>query len=51
MFAHQDHRIEVATGRCPDMPVGTDVTRLEMSMSFVQIKLPMNLQEARRSGK
>jgi hypothetical protein len=51
MFAHQDHRIEVATGRCPDMPVGTDVTRLETSISFVQIKSPMNLQETIRQVK
>jgi hypothetical protein len=45
VFAHQDHRMEVATGRFKDQPAGTDVTKLETSMSFLQIKSSMGLHE------
>jgi hypothetical protein len=45
VFAHQDHRMEVATGRFKDQPAGTDVAKLETSMSFLQIKASMGLHE------
>jgi hypothetical protein len=45
VFAHQDHRMEVAMGRFKDQPAGTDVTKLETSMSFLQIKASLGLQE------
>jgi hypothetical protein len=38
MFAHQDHRMEVATGKFAKQPGGADITKLETSMSFLQIK-------------
>jgi hypothetical protein len=45
VFTHQDHRMEVATGRFKEQPAGTDVTKLETSMSFLQIKVSMGLHE------
>jgi hypothetical protein len=45
VFAHQDHRMEVATGKFKDQPAGTDVAKLETSMSFLQIKASMGLHE------
>ncbi len=45
VFAHQDHRMEVATGRFKDQPAGTDVAKLETSMSFLQINTSMGLPE------
>jgi hypothetical protein len=45
VFAHQDHQMEVATGRFKDQPAGTDVTKLETSMSFLQIKASLGLHE------
>jgi hypothetical protein len=35
VFAHQDHRMEVATGRFKEQPARTDVTKLETTMSFL----------------
>jgi hypothetical protein len=37
--------MEVATGRFKEQPAGTDVTKLETSMSFLQIKASMGLHE------
>jgi hypothetical protein len=34
MFARQKHWMEVVTGKFPEVPVGVDMTRLEISMSF-----------------
>jgi hypothetical protein len=45
MFAHQDHQMEVATRKFLDVPVGTDMTKLESSISFLQTKFSMSLQE------
>jgi hypothetical protein len=45
VFAHQDHRMEVAMGRFKEQPAGTDVTKLETSMSFLQITASMGLHE------
>jgi hypothetical protein len=45
VFAHQNHRMEVATGKFTEQPAGTDVTKLETSMSFLQIKASMGLHE------
>jgi hypothetical protein len=45
VFAHQDHRMEVATGRFKDQPAGTNVTKLETTMSFRQIKASVGLHE------
>ncbi len=45
VFAHQDHRMEVATGQFKDQPAGTDVTKLETSMSFLQIKASVGLHK------
>ncbi len=41
--------MEVAASKFPELPAGVDVTRLETSMSFFQIKSSMNLHK--RSGK
>jgi hypothetical protein len=38
VFAHQDHRMEVATGCFKDQLAGMDVTKLETTMSFLQIR-------------
>ncbi len=45
IFAHQDHRMEVATGKFQEQPAVTDLTKLETSMSFLQIKASMGLNE------
>ncbi len=45
VFAHQDHQMEMATGRFKDQPAGTDVTKLETTMSFLQIKASVGLHE------
>ncbi len=45
VFAHQDQRMEVATGKFSEQPAGADVTKLETSMSFLQIKASIGLQE------
>jgi hypothetical protein len=45
VFAHRDNRIEVATVKFPKMPVGTDMTKLETSMSFLKIESSICLQE------
>ncbi len=45
VFAHQDHRMEVATSRFKEQPAGMDLTKLETSMSFLQIKASMRLHE------
>jgi hypothetical protein len=45
VFAHQDHQMEVATGRFKDQPAGTDMTKLETTMSFLQIKASVGLHE------
>jgi hypothetical protein len=37
--------MEVATGRFKDQPAGTDVTKLETTMSFLQIKASVGLNE------
>jgi hypothetical protein len=37
--------MEVATGRFKEQPAGMDVTKLETSMSFLQIKASMGLHE------
>ncbi len=44
-FAHQDHRMEVAMGKFVEQQAGADVTKLETSMSFLQIKASMGLHE------
>jgi hypothetical protein len=33
MFAQQDHRMEVAMGKIPEVPTGADMTRQETLMS------------------
>jgi hypothetical protein len=48
VFAHQNHQMEVAMGRFKDQPAGTDVTKLETSMSFLQIKASLGLHEKTR---
>ncbi len=45
VFTHQDHRMEVAKGRFREQPARTDLTKLETSMSFLQIKASMGLHE------
>ncbi len=40
VFAHQDHRMEVATRRFKDQPAGTDMAKLETSMSFLPSRPP-----------
>jgi hypothetical protein len=45
VFAHQDHRMEVATGRFKEQPAEMDTTKLETSMSFLQMKASMRLHE------
>jgi hypothetical protein len=45
VFAHQDHWMEVATGKFVEQLVGMNVTKLETSMSFLQIKASMGLHE------
>ncbi len=45
VFAHQDHRMEVATGKFVEQPAGADVMKLETSMSFLQIKASMGLHK------
>ncbi len=45
MHIPKDHRIDGATGKFPEMPTRTDTTKLEMSMSFLQIKSSMGLHE------
>jgi hypothetical protein len=35
--------MEVATGKFAEQPAGADVTKLEMSVSFQQIKASMGL--------
>jgi hypothetical protein len=45
MFAHQDHRMEMAIGKFSEQPCAADVTRLEMFMSFLQIKVSMGLHK------
>jgi hypothetical protein len=43
VFAHQDPRMEVASGR--NLEETTVTTRLESTMSFLQIRASMSLQE------
>jgi hypothetical protein len=45
VFAHQDHRMEVATRKFVEQPGGANVTKLETSMSFLQIKASMGQHE------
>jgi hypothetical protein len=45
VFVHQDHRMEVTTGKLVKQPAGADVTKLETSMSFLQIKTSMGLHK------
>jgi hypothetical protein len=45
VFAHQDHSTKVAPSKLPEVSVRADVTRLETSMSFLQIKSSMSLHE------
>jgi hypothetical protein len=45
VYAHQDHKMEVATRKFLDVPVGTDMTWLESSISFLQTRFSMRLQE------
>jgi hypothetical protein len=49
VFAHQDHRMEMSTGRVKEQPAGMDVTNLETSMSFLRIKA--SIGSMRRSGR
>jgi hypothetical protein len=51
VFAHQDHRMKVATGKFPEVPVGADMTRLENLMSFLQIKSSTSLHKKIRQVK
>jgi hypothetical protein len=43
VIAHQDHRMEVVTGKLTEQPVGAEVTKLKMPMSVKQIKSSMGL--------
>jgi hypothetical protein len=51
MFAHQDHRIEVATSKFLELYSGTDTTKLETLMSLLQIKYSMGLHKKIRQVK
>jgi hypothetical protein len=45
IFAQQDHQMEVATGKFLELPTGVDMMRLEILLSFLQIKLTMGLHK------
>jgi hypothetical protein len=43
VFAHQDHRMEVATGQFAEMAARMDTAKLETLLSFLKIKSSMGL--------
>jgi phosphoglucomutase len=45
VFTHQDLRMKVAMGKFMEQPAGTDVTKVETSMSFLQIKASIGLHK------
>jgi hypothetical protein len=45
VFAYQDHRMEVATGKFLEVTTGVDMMWLEISMIFLQIKFTMGLHK------
>ncbi len=48
VFIHKDDRTEVAQGRFTDQEGEGDLTRLESSMSFMQVQASMSMKEKLR---
>jgi hypothetical protein len=48
VFIHEDDQIEVAQGQFANKEGGSDLTRLESGMSFLQVKASMSIKEKLR---
>jgi hypothetical protein len=48
VFGHGDDGVEVACGKFTDKGSDVDITRLELGMSFLQVKLSMTMREKLR---